>query len=404
VRKKSKHVDLDIVAERLDRAKRPQNGRLAFEGTAFRTATSALLTALEFAAEIHDSGRQEIVRSALFSLEPSLKITSKAILAAAARTERDYLARNERRFALLTSVSMKFSERLRPIVEGRVRITFSRSLPTQFDRSVFHDIPAWPARSDVDDYAKVIVRIDARTNLEAFERALRELDYYRGIWNYVLTRHTISRDTSQALPHSDIALGPLQTIHAPHGSGVGGTFLYQPAFYPQPAIVPDAVWSDVCESVAFVRRQRRKSRYSSLIKEMFVRYARELDGVDFDSTYLKLWSLLELLTGINNGRYDQLVQRAVSVCEEQRDTRAMLEHLREYRNASVHEGFSTDLVQDLCWQLKYFVDALINFHLSWSGEFESLAESVGFLDLPREASALRKRILLARRALHYRGG
>ena len=139
-------------------------------------------------------------------------------------------------------------------------------------------------------------------------------------------------------------------------------------------------------------------------REVFVRYARALDGIDFDSTFLKLWALLELLTVTTSARYDQTINRALFVFQEQELNRVLLEHLRDYRNATVHDAMSTDLVHDFNWQLKQYVDALIRFHIMFSGRFETWTEAGAFLDLPRDPETLKKRLAAIREALRYRGG
>lgn len=401
---KNKRIDLQVVAKQLDAAKRLQNDHVAYEGEAFDTAMAALFSALELSSEISDSGRQRIIRDAIFSFGAATTITADALRSAVARHEATYLRLPQQRYAILTSISAKFTSELRNIREAATRIRFYRDRPRRFARTRFEEMRIWPKDADTKDYASVVISVNARTTFEAAEHALRDLDFYRGIWNFSFTRHTISRSLSSTMPLADVSLGRVHTVHRPGGAAVGETFWYQPTFFPQRAIDLGRDWPRVMREEAVVRRKIRSSSYPETMKEVFVRYARALDGVDFDSTYLKLWSLFELLTATSNARYDQSIGRALFVFEEQELNRAILEHLREYRNATVHSGISTDLVHDFCWQLKQFVDALIRFHLSFGSRFKSWGEAATFLDLPRDTVALKQRIAVARRALKYRGG
>lgn len=402
--RRNERIDLNVIATNLEVGKRPQGGRLGFDGWAFDTASAALFSAFEFDLDIGDSGRQRIIRDALFGLNPTSTITGKVLASAVARQQEAYLKLPQRRYALLTSISVKFGKHLAAIRDGEVRIQFYRERPKRFDRKRFEKIHSWPKEPEVKDYAYVVVAVKARTTHEAFERALRELDYHRGMWNFALTRLTISQDLSSPQPLADVGLGKVHTIHESRGVAAGETFWYQPAFFEQRPIELRTDWARVRTESAVIRRNRRRSKYAETLKDVFVRYARALDGVDFDSTFLKLWSLLELLTGTTNARYDQTVNRALFVFEEQPLNRALLEHLRDHRNATVHDAASTDLVYDFNWQLKQFVDELIKFHIMWAGRFASWSEAAAFLDLPSDPAALIKRIARAKEALRYRGG
>ena len=402
--KKNSKINLEVVASHLEAGKRSQNGRLVYDGWALDVALAALFSAFEFHSEVVDSGRQRIISDALFSLDPSKLITSKGLVASLARHEADYLKLPAQRYSLVTSISAKFGDHFKEIRDGNVRIQFLRDRPARFDRKPFEGIYSWPKEPDVKDYTFVVVTVDARTIHEAFERAVEGLDYHRGMWNYSLTKLTISRSSGSPQPLGDIGLGRVHTVHLPTGAAVGETFWYQPSFVPQPVVDVRPDWNRVIEDASVVRRKHRRDQYASKFRELFIRYARALDGVDFDSTFLKLWSLLEVLTVTTRAQYDQTIKRALFVFREQELNRVLLEHLRDYRNATVHDALSTDLVHNFNWQLKQYVDELLRFHVMWSGRFETWEDAGAFLDLPRDVTALKKRLATSREALRYRGG
>lgn len=329
MRVKNNKINLEVVASHLEKGKRAQNGRLVYDGWTLDLASAAIFSAFEFDPKIVDSARQRIIHEALFSLDPSKRITSKLVTSALARSEETYLRLPEQRYSLLTSVSAKFGDHFKDIRDGRVRIRFLRNRPARFDRRPFEKIHSWPDQPDVQDYTIVIVTVDARTANEAFERAVRDLDFHRGMWNYALTQSTISRSSGSPQPLGDIGLGRVHTIHRATGAAVGGTFWYQTSFTPQPVVDVRRDWERVIDIAAVVRRKSRQDGYGAELREVFVRYTRALDGVDFDSTFLKLWSLLELLTATTSARYDQTINRALFVFQEQELNRVLLEHLRD---------------------------------------------------------------------------
>lgn len=396
-------IDLAVVAATLNDAKRPHQSRVTYQGGAFDLAVAALFSAIEL-PDVSDSGRQRIIRDALFSFRPEERITKGTLLSAVARHESIYIAAPSERYVLLTTISAKFISSLHAINDGANRIRFHRNRPHRFTRRRFQDIRTYPREPEATGHTWVTVSVRARSTFEAVDQAFAQLDFIRGMWNFTLTRHTISRSVSFPTPLGDIGLGRIHTIHRPSGAGVGDTFWFQPAFFPQQATDLGRDWRRIESETITLRRQIARAPYSDILRNIFVRYARALDGVDFDSSYLKLWSLFELLTGSANAQYDRSIRRALFLFEQQPVNRAILEHLREYRNATVHTGASTDLVHDFCWQLKQYVDELIRFHVTWIGRFESWPEATEFLDLPLESQHLKKRIIRARQALKYRGG
>jgi hypothetical protein len=402
--KKNSKINLDVVASHLEEEKSPQDGRSVYNGWAHDIASAALFSAFEFDSEVVDSGRQRIIREALSSLDPSEVITSKLLTSALARREAEYLTLPRQRYSVLTSISAKFGDHLRQIRDGDVSIRFLRERPVKFDRKPFEKIYGWPREADVKGYTFVVTSVDARNTSEAFERATGELDYHRGMWNYSLTRSTASHGLGPPEPLGDIGLGRVHTVHLPSGAAVGDSYWYQSMFTPQPVIDVRSDWERVMKESSLIRGKHRRDQYASEFRSMFVRYARALDGLDFDATFLKLWSLLELLTVTTKARYDQTIDRALFVFQEQDLNRVRLEHLRDYRNAAVHNAMSTSLVHNSLWQLKEFVDELIRFHIMWSDRFETWADAGAFLDLPREAEALKKRLATTRVALKYRAG
>jgi hypothetical protein len=71
--------------------------------------------------------------------------------------------------------------------------------------------------------------------------------------------------------------------------------------------------------------------------------------------------------------------------------RQILRHLSRYRNRNVHAGHETAAVLTLLYQLKFYVERLLEFHLSADPSFGSVGEAARFLDPPRNRDALRER-------------
>jgi hypothetical protein len=129
-----------------------------------------------------------------------------------------------------------------------------------------------------------------------------------------------------------------------------------------------------------------------------------LDIPDFESSYLKLWSVLEFLTGTVNGRNEDLIRRCTFFFNERDLARQVLEHLRDRRNAHIHAGTESYQLESLVFQLKRFVERLLVFHLRNGKNFLSIADAGNYLDLPTDPDTLRQRIARSKMALRFREG
>lgn len=170
-------------------------------------------------------------------------------------------------------------------------------------------------------------------------------------------------------------------------------YWYEPLYPAQPKAKEPKKWDAVRREEKLARKLIGQSHYQSFIKEMFVRYVRCLDGSDYDSSFLKLWSLLEFVTVIKPGEnYDEVIKRTLSLSADTDYDARILEHLRQRRNATVHRSVSSNRAETWIFQLKRFVETLMRFHLA-HGRRYSTAEGIGnLLSKPHDVEVLKKRI------------
>ena len=62
----------------------------------------------------------------------------------------------------------------------------------------------------------------------------------------------------------------------------------------------------------------------------------------------------------------------------------VLQHLREYRNSSIHFDKGNSEIETYMYQIKDYAETLIGFHLANRYGFESVEEAAAFLSLPHE--------------------
>jgi hypothetical protein len=138
--------------------------------------------------------------------------------------------------------------------------------------------------------------------------------------------------------------------------------------------------------------------------QLLQEYVSSLDGTDRESTFLKLWAILEKLTACGDDgvhRYDLLVDRGSFIWRERQEARVLLEHLRQVRNDVVHHLRSPEEANTCVFQLLGFVHALLWFHLQAAGEFASLSEAGQFLHLSKDRGSLQKQIRIRQLALKH---
>lgn len=138
------------------------------------------------------------------------------------------------------------------------------------------------------------------------------------------------------------------------------------------------------------------------IEDAITRYVRALDYNDLHVAFLQLWGLLEALTATTKADYDSTIRRVAFYYEDQELHRQVLQHLRVFRNASVHSGLRVTQIQTLLFQLKRYAERLILIHTDNFLRFPSLADAASFSDLPTDVNDLKRRIAKYKAALKFR--
>lgn len=397
-------IDFDLVLRKAAQAF-DKNRPTDINGASYFDVVLVLESALEFKPPIPESDRHGVVRRGLRDAVSRGVLTTDGLLESISQEERAYRAGASTVYTIATSISL--APGLAPIAVkiGRARIRVSpdpnRRLAHFQDAKLLGPVPG---EFLPPGYSAVSVAIPARTHHEAAEVGLETLDLLRGIWNLAMNRER----PPPAHPKVDVAvnrirLGRVHTVHLPNGAlAFNGCFVQN---------VDDAdqyVFSSKDE-FAVVRKMERHTRrllarvpYRAQLSNALSRYARTLDGTDYDSVLFKLWSLLELLTGTANAQYDDTVKRAAFLWADARWAKAVLEHLRGKRNEGIHADSSSEEAQRLAWQLRRFVDGLLIFHLGRAGDFASIDEVNTFLSQPVDHAELDRRASLLRKAKKFR--
>lgn len=145
----------------------------------------------------------------------------------------------------------------------------------------------------------------------------------------------------------------------------------------------------------------KKCDYQSTLENAIIRYSRALDERVWQTAYLKLWSVLELLTNSQHESYKVLINRTSFIFLDRQFHRQVLNQLREYRNKYVHTDAENADIEIYMYQLKRYVEKMLGFHLGNTTRFESMEEVTKFLNLPYEKNTIESRIKLLKIAQRF---
>lgn len=402
-RTKRDSFDIELIASKLREARTVSaSGELSFSGFPFGEFTAVLRTAIKFNPEIPRSAGDRLLREAVFAAGKHAKITKEGLLAAIGKAEQSYLRQPLNSYALVSSLSIRASRMKvqRRRTEG-CSMVFSRQPPGQFDReSIAEDAEIRGHRVDSRDYTYVTARVKSRSPSEAFDKAIGAIDFMRGLWNFSLNRLTLSRRAWPTRPINSIRLGQVHTLHHLKGKLVGEGYWHESDFH-ESAWDGKNHWTHLLRDERGIRRLVSTASYGSELMSAFRRYARALDGLDFETRYLRLWSLLEFLTDAD-GSNERAIRRCLFLYEDRDVERQVLEHLREQRNLSVHGAGGASDFEPLLFQLKRYVEGLLQFHSASANRFKSKAEAGEYLDLPHDPDVLRRQLRKLQSALRFR--
>jgi hypothetical protein len=362
-----------------------------------------LFSAVDFEVDLPENEKKAIISQAVSALATRQDLQPQHLLAEISKRATNYLRQPEKKFYLASSLSIQYFPELRNKRLDSASFSFYRFLPRKFDRSPLNNRFALLNLEQIENqYAIVITAIEGRSPEESASRGLDSLDLLRGIWNLFLNMHTSMRMSNSEQPVNPIRFGQIHTVHGPDGKLATNTFLHESDF-----VAPNSVerltnkWMKLQNFERRVRNRLRQTNPESadFISDAIRRYVRALDEKKLDNSFLKLWSLIELLTGTIAGPYDRTIKRVVFRYQEPDWERQVLELLRDQRNRAVHHMESIEESEKLAYLLKRYVERLLVFHLTWSNRFSSLEECWQYLDMPRDKVAVKKKLKLARMAL-----
>ncbi len=399
--KKNKKLKPKIILAKIDSLTIVSNGRVSYEPFERNGAMAALINMVNFSAQCEGLDQERIVSDAVNLLASSGELEEKSVIDEINTMIGSKLASRDTEYYLLTSISLQspFPFKQRVIDGVKIRI-LTGDYPKKYSGrdhvvSKFDKISKTP-----DDYTRVIVSVKAKSLGEAETKALKSLNLLRGVFCLVSNPADELFDWVNWEPINRVRLGGVHTVHERSGKVLPDRAWFEPRFSPRApfrASNPDE-FSSCCK---WMLDTVDKLVYRDKMKDSLLRFADALDERDQNVAIVKLWSALEVLFHQGGTNYDQITKRCSSLYKEKSYHQQILEHLREYRNSSVHTGVSSDKGRSNCFLLQSYFRKLVLFHFENQGEFKTLEEANSFLDLPHDLEALENKKRLIDKAIRF---
>jgi hypothetical protein len=410
--KKSKKFKPDIILKKIGSvATVSSDGKVSFSGFEFHEAIAVLRTMIQFPEELPWVGREIILPKAISEALKKGELDKKSVLEELNAQFKNQLAQKAQKYYLLTSISISPPLLGRTVNIGSCNIKlFESNYPRKFHgrNELISDLQSRDFAKGVEanprGYSRVVVSIKAKSADSAANECLKALDTLRAVW-CLMFNSSMEFVGDEWSPINKIRLGGVHTIHHEDGALATDTFWFEPNFvYSSPHQVS---LSSIDKSRKYFRQFWRlieESKYSNALRKSLIRYVRSLDERDQNSALIKLWGAMEELLSPFDANYDLVTRRCSFLFQDRDYHHQSLEHLREYRNSSIHVGEQGERTKTLCFQLQFYFYRVIGFHLSNTKCFDSLEQANEFLDLPPDVVMLKRRRMLIDKATKFLGG
>jgi len=365
------------------------DGQVQFSGMDIMTVPAKLENIVKLNPLVTQEDKHIIVWSAMHNAGKKGALSSDSVIEEIRTLEKEYLSKREQKFILVSTLSINPKRHKLPNLQiDRNRITFSPKTAKKFIKHIMESQSTqWlPHKNKIpNNYTWAMVTVSAKSIHHAAQKALRALNLFRGELNYSINygqRHFSSGGTPKVI--NKILYGPIHTLHKPDGELVDDIYWQEEENFELVNTYRDntaGYFDKIMNSISGFRKQLSKSKIKDILENAILLYNAALDSYSFDTAFIKLWATLELLTGTGRAGYDITVKRTAFIFKDVEAIKAHLNILRDCRNNIVHKGYMEGQKEILLYDLKLYVEWLIDF-LLWNvkdlkdfGEIKQLLDS-----------------------------
>lgn len=346
-----------------------------------------------FNPKIPEHIKRSLLKSAFFQTKKDGKTNLETLQKNIGIEEQKHFNKPLKKYHVVTSISVNQNVKI-PVVniEG-VRISISPSLPKKYEsarKKIMQIITREEGESVgfIDQY--VVVTVCSKTINEAADIALDKLDFVRAIWNFYFNLDKpwrISIGEHRCI--NRVKLGQYHSIHDTKGHLATETWWYEPNFNkPSTTQISIVKWSNASHFFNSNLTLFKKLNYRSDLEKYFINYVRALDSDDLHSSFLKLWVVIEQITGTTYR--EKKIGRAARIYSNLDFSLEIINYLRNFRDKAVHHNSSSHDIETILFHLKYIVEDHLSRLLGNKYKFESVNDFREFWDLPMSLIQIEK--------------
>lgn len=392
------------VTDRIEEIKTVSDGKVTFKAFEYKEYEAILESMVQFHSEVPNYLKRGFIWEGVKNAALR-KITTKSLISAISKKEREFLSKEKRPYLLYTQVSINNNTDIQNVKLPKAFISFYKHFPQKIAQNRFeHEKRAKSFLKYEENHKsmKVRIRINARDEHEASNIALESLDFYRALLNYLLTSTFRYSFGGPSKPLNVVMLGAVHTLHNLNGSLATDLFWYQPEYQTVKNINIRSKQDDLVKSINYIRQRIKSLVYKDKLYNILIRYVRSMDYTDYNTAFIQLWGVLEALTNTKNKSYDTTINRAITFYEDYDYHKQVLNHLRFHRNNIVHNGVAFNDIEPYIYQLKRYVDKILKFVIDDPFDFNSFDRIIEFMDTPHDKLELNKRLSLIKTAIMFR--
>lgn len=397
----------EVIVSKLSSIRTLDGEQVSFNSFDYEKLITALKSMIDVDENISTEVSNELIVKGFHEASKKPKLTKEAIISSIKKVIREHLSKPDEKFSLVTTLNIRNTDDLPTYKINNCSLFFYKKLPQKYKqtRQIFLKLAStWLIGKDDPFSYYLVVHTHEKSSHDAVAKMLDTVNLLRGIWNLHTNPTLLISFGGQKKPINQVQLGPIHTLHNKYGKKINDIYWYEPNYFKERSLVAFSDRSYITlEFTKNVRKALNKNPYRNDVEKAIIRYVDALDSQDYNSVFLKLWSILEYLTHTMKDSYDKTIKRASFHFKDRDYDTQVLKHLRQYRNKSVHLGVGDSDIDIHVYQLKGYVEQLLRFHISNFYNFSTLEDAAKFMDLPHDINALNKQIELYQNGIKFIG-
>ena len=262
----------------------------------------ALHSLIKYSKVLSEHDQIGLVKKAISEVIHKCLFNQKDFLEIVTIYEKEFSKLDRREFVVITSANITFngSRIIRKFKDSLINIR--KIIPNKM-RAVYlekweeskHSIRAeFPKK-----YASILIKVYAKTEFEAFDKAIYNLNYIRSIWNLYynhcrIRRMTLGSKSSGRI--NKINNGPLFTIHQSDGSIAGNTWLIEDTYRGVEELINLSREKNIFQFERIIKSKIERSSYKEKLVKILTNYNEALDIHETSASFIRLWQVFEELT------------------------------------------------------------------------------------------------------------